>query len=122
MIDHLDCETDGRVIVGGYGRRNQSNADRMCLVAIEACRTLHEVLPQFTLRFNRETPKDVWDAAMRCIEEGRTYPLLYNDDVLVPGVMKAFDCPPVSGPSPTCPSAAVRSSSTTTASEPRADR
>jgi pyruvate-formate lyase len=91
LIDHLDCETDGRVIVGGYGRRNQSNADRMCLVAIEACRTLHEVLPQFTLRFNRETPKDVWDAAMHCIEEGRTYPLLYNDDVLVPGVMKAFD-------------------------------
>ena len=90
LIDHLDCETDGRVIVGGYGRRNPANADRMCLVAIEACRTLHEVLPQFTLRFNRETPREVWDAAMRCIEEGRTYPLLYNDDVLVPGVMKAF--------------------------------
>ena len=27
---------------------------------------------------------------MRCIEEGRTYPLLYNDDVLVPGIMKAY--------------------------------
>ena len=90
LIDHLDCETDGRVIVGGYGRRNPKNADRMSLVAIEACRTVIEVLPQFTLRFNAQTPKDVWDAAMRCIEEGRTYPLLYNDDVLVPGVMKAF--------------------------------
>lgn len=90
LIDHLDCETDGRVIVGGYGRRNPRNADRMCLVAIEACRTVIEVLPQFTLRFNKETPPEVWSAAMRCIEEGRTYPLLYNDDVLVPGVMKAF--------------------------------
>jgi len=90
LIDHLDCETDGRVIVGGYGRRNPENADRMCLVAIEACRRVREVLPQFTLRFNKGTPKPVWDAALRCIEEGRTYPLLYNDDVLVPGVMKAF--------------------------------
>ncbi len=90
LIDHLDCETDGRVIVGGYGRRNPENADRMCLVAIEACRRVKEVLPQFTLRFNDSTPKPVWDAAMRCIEEGRTYPLLYNDEVLVPGVMKAF--------------------------------
>jgi pyruvate-formate lyase len=27
---------------------------------------------------------------MRCIEEGRTYPLLYNDEVLVPGIMKAY--------------------------------
>jgi len=90
LIDHLDCETDGRVIVGGYGRRNPGTADRMCLAAMEACRRVKEVLPQFTLRFNAQTPKPVWDAALRCIEEGRTYPLLYNDEVLVPGVMKAF--------------------------------
>jgi pyruvate-formate lyase len=90
LIDHLDCETDGRVIVGGYGRRNPENADRLCLHAIEACRTVREVLPQFTLRFNKETPPEVWAASIRCIEEGRTYPLLYNDDVLVPGMMNAF--------------------------------
>lgn len=90
QIDSLDSETDCRVIVGGYGRRNPENADRLCLVAAEACRTVKEILPQFTLRFNKETPKAVWDACMKCIEEGRTYPLLYNDDVLVPGVMKAF--------------------------------
>lgn len=90
LIDHLDCETDGRVIVGGFGRRNIENADRMCLVAMEACRTVREVLPQFTLRFNSKTPSSVWTAAMRCIEEGRTYPLLYNDDILVPDMMSAF--------------------------------
>lgn len=93
LVDHLDCDTDGRVIVGGYGRRNPGNADRFCMVAIEACRTVREILPQFTLRFNRETPKEVWDASMRCIGEGRTFPLLYNDDVLVPGVMHAFRVP-----------------------------
>jgi len=91
LIDSLDCETDGRVIIGGYGRRNPKNADRFCLVACEACRTVKEILPQFTLRFNAETPKSVWHSAMRCIGEGRTYPLLYNDEVLVPGLMKAFD-------------------------------
>jgi len=91
LIDHLDCETDGRVIVGGYGRRNPENADRLCLVAIEACRTVREILPQFTLRFNKETPKEIWEASIRCIEEGRTFPLLYNDDVLVPDLMNAFN-------------------------------
>lgn len=90
LIDHLDCEVDGRVIVGGYGRRNRENADAFCLLAIEACRTVKEVLPQFTLRFGKETPKAVWDAAMRCIEEGRTYPLLYNDEVLIPSIMKGY--------------------------------
>ena len=90
LIDHLDCEVDGRVIVGGYGRRNRENADAFCLLAIEACRTVKEVLPQFTLRFGKETPKEVWDAAMRCIQEGRTYPLLYNDEVLIPCIMKGY--------------------------------
>jgi pyruvate-formate lyase len=90
LVDSLDCETDGRVIVGGYGRRNAENADRFCLVACEACRTVKEILPQFTLRFNKHTPEQVMKAADRCIGEGRTYPLLYNDDALVPAVMNAF--------------------------------
>ncbi|MCL2276770.1 MAG: hypothetical protein FWC21_02615 [Treponema sp.] len=91
LIDALDCDTDGRVIIGGYGRRNPENADRFCLLACEASRTFKEILPQFTLRFNNDTPKAVWEAAMRSIGEGRTFPLLYNDEVLVPCVMKAFD-------------------------------
>ncbi|MDR1392364.1 MAG: hypothetical protein LBJ62_00080 [Bifidobacteriaceae bacterium] len=90
LIDALDGETDGRVIVGGAGRRNPANADRFCLVAIEACRTVKEVLPQFTLRFEADTPEAVWHSAMRCIGEGRSYPLLYNDTELVPDVMAAF--------------------------------
>ncbi len=90
LIDSLDCEMDGRVIVGGYGRRNRENADRFCLLAIEASRVFKEVLPQFTLRFSRETPAEVMDAARRELEEGRSFPLMYNDDVLVPGVEKAF--------------------------------
>lgn len=90
LIDSLDCETDGRVIVGGYGRRNPSNADKFSLLACEACRTVKEILPQFTLRFGDETPVEVWDASMLCIGEGRTFPLLYNDEVLIPSVMHAF--------------------------------
>lgn len=89
IMDNLDCEMDSRVIVGGYGRRNPENADRLALVAIEACRTVKLVVPQFTLRFNKETPKAVWEASLRCIEEGRSYPLLYNDEIYVPGMMEA---------------------------------
>jgi len=90
LVDHLDCETDGRVIVGGYGRRNQEQADRYALMAIEACRTVKEILPQFTLRFCKDTPKEIMDASIRCINEGRTYPLLYNDDVIIKGVQKTY--------------------------------
>lgn len=90
LIDSLDCEMDGRVIVGGYGRRNPGNADRFCLLAIEASRVYKEVLPQFTLRFHRNTPQEIMDAAHRELAEGRSYPLMYNDDVIVPGIEKAY--------------------------------
>jgi pyruvate-formate lyase len=90
LIDHLDCEVDGRVVLGGYGRRNVETGDRYTLHAIEACRRSRSILPQLTLRFHKETPKEVMEAAIRCIEEGTTYPLLYNDDVIVPGVEKTY--------------------------------
>lgn len=90
LIDHLDCEVDGRVVLGGYGRRNPETADRYTLHAVEACRRTRSILPQLTLRFHKETPKDIMEAAIRCIEEGTTYPLLYNDDVIVPGVEKTY--------------------------------
>ena len=91
LMDSLDCDTTGRLFIGGYGRRNPENADRFCMTAIEACRTVREILPQFSIRFNKQTPKAVWEACLRCIEEGRTYPILYNDDVLVGDMMQAFD-------------------------------
>lgn len=91
LMDSLDCDTTGRLFIGGYGRRNPENADRFCMTAIEACRTVREILPQFSIRFNKQTPKAVWEACLHCIEEGRTYPILYNDDVLVGDMMQAFD-------------------------------
>lgn len=91
LMDSLDCDTTGRLFIGGYGRRNPENADRFCMTAIEACRTVREILPQFSIRFNKQTPKAVWEACLRCIEEGRTYPILYSDDVLVGDMMQAFD-------------------------------
>jgi pyruvate-formate lyase len=44
------------------------------------------VEPQFTLRFDEDTPKDIWDAAVDVLGSGATYPTLYNDAVNVPAV------------------------------------
>lgn len=80
----------GRVIVGGRGRRNEKNADQVALLAIEACRTVLEPEPQFTLRFYEGQDPRLMEKALDCIGEGRTYPILYNDDVNVPAVERAF--------------------------------
>lgn len=87
MIENRRTTVNGRIIVGGYGRRNPEAADVFAKLALKVTAECRYVEPQFTLRFNKTTPRDIWDAALDSIGTGATYPTLYNDDVNVPAVM-----------------------------------
>ena len=84
------AEFNARVVVGGKGRRNVKNADQFALLAMEATRTVEETEPQLTLRIFDGMNPEVMKKALDVIGEGRIYPMLYNDDVNVPAVAKAF--------------------------------
>ncbi len=84
---------NGRVIVGGKGRRNEEAANRFALLAIRVANIVRDVLPQFTLRFYDGQDPELMEAALRGIGTGCVYPLLYNDDVNIPSVQKAFGVP-----------------------------
>lgn len=79
-----------RVIVGGRGRRNEADADRFALLAMEATRTVREIEPQLSLRFYEGQHPALMQKALDVIGEGRTFPMLYNDDVNIPAVQQAF--------------------------------
>jgi pyruvate-formate lyase len=81
---------DGRVFLGGKGRRNEANADRVAMLAMEATRTVLENEPQLSLRFYQGQNPALMEKALTVLGEGRTFPILYNDDVNIPAVMKAF--------------------------------
>ena len=83
----------GRVIIGGRGRRNAEHADRFALLALKASRTVRLNAPQLSLRCYRGMNPALYDDALDVIGDGRTYPLLYNDDVYVPAVSEAFGIP-----------------------------
>lgn len=84
---------NGRVILGGRNRRNIPHADRAALFALEATRQVKEIEPQLSLRVYAGMDPRLVEKALQCIREGRTYPILYNDDVNVPAVARAFDIP-----------------------------
>ena len=81
---------NGRVYLGGRGRANEANADRFALLAMEATRTVIEIEPQLTLRFYTGQNPALMAKALQVIGEGRTFPMLYNDDVNIPAVAQAF--------------------------------
>lgn len=81
----------GRVVIGGLGRRNEENADRFAFLAIEATRTVLETEPQLSLRIYKGMNEKLYEKALDCIGQGRTYPMLYNDDINISAISKAFD-------------------------------
>lgn len=90
LMADRNTRVHGRVIIGGLGRPNEKNANRFALLAMEATRTVLEIEPQLSLRFYEGMEQALIDKAMEVIAAGRTYPILYNDDVNVPAVQKAF--------------------------------
>jgi pyruvate-formate lyase len=91
MIIARNTVFDGRLIIGGLGRRNEEHADRFALIALEAIRQTHNVLPQVTLRMYEGMNPQLFSMALDVIAEGNTFPMLYNDDINVPSVAKAFN-------------------------------
>ncbi|MBO0453725.1 pyruvate formate lyase family protein [Candidatus Enterococcus murrayae] len=87
LIENRRTTVNGRIIVGGYGRKNPEAADIFAKIAIKVTKDCKYVEPQFTLRFNKDTPEEIMDLAYDCIGAGATYPTLYNDEVNVPAVM-----------------------------------
>jgi pyruvate-formate lyase len=93
MIDDKKNIWDSRIFVGGKGRRNEANADRFALAAIEVTRRAHCVAPQFSLRFYKEQNPLLYEKGLDVIASGVPYPMIYNDEVNVPSVMNAFNVP-----------------------------
>ena len=79
-----------RVVVGGVGRPDPAAADRFALLAIEASRTVLEAEPQLSLRLHADQDPRLLARGLDAIAEGRTFPILYRDEVNVPAVAAAM--------------------------------
>lgn len=82
--------TDDRVIIGGLGRKHPKEADELALVIMEVSRRVRDIVPQLTLRMYEGMDQRLYEKALDCIGEGTTYPMLYQDENIIPGVMKVF--------------------------------
>ncbi len=86
MIENRRTTVNGRIIVGGMGRKHPAEADIFMRIALKVCKDCRYVEPQFTLRIDKNTTEENWKAALDAIGAGATYPTIYNDEVNVPAV------------------------------------
>ena len=90
LVDARKTVFHGRIIIGGRGRHNEAAADHFAMLAMEASRLVAECEPQLSLRFYEGQDPELMKKALDVIGEGKIYPMLYNDDVNIPSVEKAF--------------------------------
>lgn len=84
---------DTRCIIGGYGRKNEREADELALLVLEAIDNRQILYPQVSLRYYKGLDERVYNKALDVLGKGNTFPILYNDEVNVPATMRAMDVP-----------------------------
>ncbi|WP_246552506.1 pyruvate formate lyase family protein [Vallitalea pronyensis] len=90
LIHDVSHKVNGRVIIGGRGRHNIKASNLFAKCAIKATMNTKLILPQLSLRLDESVPEWLYDLALHAIEQGCTFPMLYNDAVNVPAVAKAL--------------------------------
>jgi|CZKI01.1.fsa_nt_gi pyruvate-formate lyase len=90
LMKAYENQFNNRVIIGGRGRADGDASDRFALLAMEATRRVCLNQPQLSLRFYKGQNPALMARALDVIGEGCTFPILYNDDVNIPAVARAF--------------------------------
>lgn len=90
LIENRRTTVNGRIIVGGRGRKHPKEADVFLHLCMRVAKDCRYVEPQFTLRLDKDTSEQIWDEALDALGAGATYPTIYNDDVEVPAVAYAM--------------------------------
>jgi hypothetical protein len=79
-----------RLVLGGKGRRNAGKADAFIIAALKATQIHRKVTPQVTLRIYEGMNPDILKLAYETIYITGTFPMLFNDDTIIPGVAQAY--------------------------------
>ena len=82
---------NNRIIIGGRGRRNETNANLFAQLALETQALCNQSIPQLSVRWHDGMPPEIWDKSLEVIGLGSTFPILYNDDVNIPAVASGFN-------------------------------
>ncbi len=91
LIADKKTTVHGRVMIGGKGRKNIEASDLFAMYTMEATRHIRRNEPQLSLRYYKGMNEEVFNKALQLIGEGTTFPILYNDDINISNIEKAFN-------------------------------
>lgn len=82
-------DTGQIIILGGQEENGDYFYNDLTYIFIEAIKELQIPDPKVLLRVSKKTPRDLIELALKCIKTGVGCPLLSNDEVVIPNLIKA---------------------------------
>ncbi|MCX5834925.1 MAG: hypothetical protein NTV99_10540 [Deltaproteobacteria bacterium] len=76
------------ITLGGTDKLGRDVTNDLTYIALEAAKTMRTIEPSIALRIHKDTPDDVLSAAVDVIRTGIGYPSLFNDDAIIPLLIK----------------------------------
>jgi len=80
-----------RLIMGGKRRRNEKSADCFIKAVLKAEQLHKKVTPQVSIRLYKDIDPDIVSLSYDTISATHSFPLLLNDETIIPGVAEAYD-------------------------------
>lgn len=80
------------LVVGGYRPDGADGTNELSYLCIEAMHLTSLAEPNFSMRYNKETPRSLLELAARLIQTGCGMPSMFNDEIVVEA-MKGLDIP-----------------------------
>lgn len=71
------------ITIGGVYNEGNDCCNELTLMCMKAASIVRGDQPQLSLRITKDTPDEVWDAAIDLIKEGMGFPSLFNDDIAI---------------------------------------
>lgn len=76
------------ICIGGVTRDGNDATNELSYAIVEAVKNVKMPGPNLSARFHSKTDKSFYKKCLECIKTGIGYPALFNDEVIIPGLVK----------------------------------
>lgn len=80
-------------IVGGYKPDGTDGTNKLSHLIIELVNELDLIDPLISVRLHKDSPEALYDTAASFLSEGGAQPTVFNDDTVIPGMVKHLGIP-----------------------------
>lgn len=77
------------MILGGVDKDGNDATNELTYMILDAWNYLEAIVPVMSVRFSNKSPKKLYDKCARILRAGSGEPAIYNDEIIIKGLVKA---------------------------------